>query len=114
MPEDKDELAPFTWREAHIQDYEIIEDRLTQPYRGDSERFIFPAFGGASRPLHPLLAWWALLFALSMLARYEPESWTTYMDRNTSANAVPLEAALDRGLHTCPELISHAIQAVSK
>jgi hypothetical protein len=114
LPGNREELAPLTWREEELQDYEIIEDRFTQPYRGDSERFIFPAFGGAPRPLHPLLAWWALLFALSMLARYEPESWTSYMDRNSSANAVPLEAVLDRALHTCPELISHTIQAVSK
>jgi hypothetical protein len=117
-PRTDDTLGVFCkWRVSENkdeQDYEIIEDRLTQPYRGDSERFVFPALGGASRPLHPLLAWWALLFALSMLARYEPESWTSCMDRNTSANAVPLEAALDRALHTCPELISHAIQAVSK
>ena len=50
LPSNRNELAPFTWREDGMQDYEIIEDRLTQPYRGDSERFIFPAFGGATRP----------------------------------------------------------------
>jgi hypothetical protein len=48
----------------------------TQPYLGDDDRWVFPALGGASTPLHPLLAWWALLFTLSMLARYEPAAWT--------------------------------------
>jgi hypothetical protein len=112
-PADRLELFPITGRENSMSDWQIIEDRLTQPYRGDSERFIFPAVGGADRPLHPLLAWWALLFALSMLARYEPASWMSHLARDESPNAVPMEAALDRGLHTCPELIAHAIHAVT-
>ena len=44
---------------------------LTQ--RGDS-------IGGDQQALHPLLAWWAILFALSMLARYQPDTWTDYLD----------------------------------
>jgi hypothetical protein len=112
-PADRHELFPITGRENSMNDWQIIEDRLTQPYRGDSERFIFPAVGGADRPLHPLLAWWALLFTLSMLARYEPASWTSHLARDESPNAVPIEAVLDRGLHTCPELIAHAIHAVT-
>jgi hypothetical protein len=112
-PADRLGLFPITGRENSMSDWQIIEDRLTQPYRGDSERFIFPAIGGANRPLHPLLAWWALLFTLSMLARYEPASWTSHLARDESANAVPIEAALDGGLHTCPELIAHAIHAVT-
>ncbi len=59
------------------------------------------------------MTWWALLFALSMLARYEPESWTNYMDRNTSANAVPLEAVFDRALHTCPNATQPKLILVS-
>lgn len=113
-PADRLELFPITGRENSMNDWQIIEDRLSQPYRGDSERFIFPAVGGADRPLHPLLAWWALLFTLSMLARYEPSSWTRHLARDESPNAVPIEAALDRGLHTCPELIAHAIHAVTR
>jgi hypothetical protein len=112
-PASKNDLAPFTWREEDMSDWQIMEDRLTQPYRGDSERYVFPAIGGASQPLHPLLTWWALLFALSMLARYEPASWTNHLQRDESANAVPIEAALDRALHTCPELVAHAVSAVS-
>jgi hypothetical protein len=113
-PADRLELFPITGRENSMSDWQIMEDRFTQPYRGDSERFIFPAVGGADRPLHPLLAWWALLFTLSMLARYEPASWTSHLARDESPNAVPIEAALDRGLHTCPELIAHAIHAVTR
>ena len=113
VPTNKTNLVPLSEREQGMRTEQIVEDRLTQPYRGDSERFVFPALGGSAEPLHPLLAWWALLYALSMLARYEPESWTEQLDRDASENAVPLEALMDRALHTCPELISHAIHAVS-
>lgn len=86
------------------------EDRRTFPYRGDDDRWAFPTLGGCETPLHPLLAWWAMLFTLSMLARYEPSSWTEHLDVDTSANAVPLETALERALDTCPELILQAIR----
>jgi hypothetical protein len=84
-----------------------------QPYRDDYDRWIFPPFDESGKILHPLLTWWALLFALSMLARYEPANWTSNLDVDVSPNAVPLEAALDEALGTCPELILRAIRAVA-
>jgi hypothetical protein len=86
----------------------------TWPYRGDDERYVYPALGGSDTPLYPLLAWWAILFALSMLARYQPASWTKHLDVDSSADAVPLENALSEALDTCPQLILHAIRAVSR
>ena len=91
---------------------EFVNSR-TVPYLGEDDRWIFPALGGSTTPLHPLLAWWALLYALSMLARYEPDSWTVHLTIDTSPTAVPLETALARALDTCPQLIWHAIRAVS-
>jgi hypothetical protein len=90
-----------------------FHSRLTRPYLGDDDRYIFPSIGGDQQALHPLLAWWAILFALSMLARYQPETWTDYLDVDNSAYAVPLETLLDRALLTCPELLLHAIRSVS-
>ena len=86
----------------------------TWPYRGDDERYVYPALGGSDTPLYPLLTWWAILFALSMLARYEPASWTTHLDVDSSPDAVPLEAALSEALDACPQLILHAIRAASR
>jgi len=91
---------------------EDFEDRLTLPYRGDDDRWVFPALGGDKTALHPLLAWWALLFVLSMLARYEPASWTGHLDIDASPNTVPLESALGHALDACPRLILNAIRAV--
>lgn len=43
---------------------------LTGKYAG--HRYFFPAVAGLPGELHPLMAWWAVLYALSMLARYQP------------------------------------------
>lgn len=95
-------------REAFEKDF---EDRRTLPYLGDDDRWVFPALGGSTMQLHPLLAWWALLFALSMLARYEPAGWTGYLNVDVSSHAVALEAVLGQALDICPQLILHAIRA---
>jgi hypothetical protein len=60
-----------------------------------------------------LLAWWAILFALSMLARHQPDTWTDYLNVDGCAYAVPPETLLDRALVTCPELLLHAIRSVT-
>jgi hypothetical protein len=91
---------------------EFVNGR-TMPYLGEDDRWVFPALGGSTTPLHPLLAWWAVLYALSMLARYEPDTWTVYLIVDTSPIAVSLETALARALDTCPLLIWQAIRAVS-
>jgi len=48
-----------------------------------------------------------------MLARYEPADWTRHIGVDISSNAVPLEAVLGIALDVCPQLILHAIRAVS-
>jgi hypothetical protein len=82
-----------------------------RPRRQD--RYIFPSMGGDKEALHPLLAWWAILFAPSMLARYQPETGTGYLAVDKSAYAVPLETLMARALLTCPVLLLHAIRSVS-
>lgn len=87
-------------------------DRAATPYRASDGRLVIPAVGGNDRPLHPLIAWWAILFSLSMVARYKPAVWTRYIGVDTSRQAVPLEVALERALDACPELILYAIRDV--
>jgi hypothetical protein len=101
------------WTLSADDDPGKFHSRLTRPYLGDDDRYIFPSIGGDQQALHPLLAWWSILFALSMLARYQPETWTAYLDVDKSPYAVPLETLLDRALLTCPELLLHAIRSVS-
>lgn len=73
------------------------------PY--NDQLYLTPVVGGNTVPMHPLMSWWALLFTLSMLARYQPGDWTAAIDVNASQYAVPLEALLDVALVAVPKLI---------
>lgn len=77
------------------------------PYRG--ARYWFPTIGG--QRLHPLIVWWAVLYTLSMLARYEPQRWVDMIRVNTSPWAVPLEHLLNAALDALPEVIFAALDA---
>ncbi|HEX6518773.1 MAG TPA: hypothetical protein VF070_01985 [Streptosporangiaceae bacterium] len=101
------------WERAAGEDRREFRLRVTQPYLSDNDRWVYPALGGGTTTLHPLLAWWAVLFTLSVLARYEPASWTENLDVDSNANTVPLEMALDQALDICPTLVLRAIHTVS-
>ena len=101
------------WTLAADEEPGEFRDALTRPYLGDDDRYVFPSIGGDTHALHPLLAWWAVLFALSLLPRYQPDTWTRYLDVDSSAHAEPLETLLDQALVVCPQLLLHAIGSVS-
>lgn len=67
--------------------------------------------GPAGLPLatHPLLLWWALLYAAAHFVRYEPVSWAQRVDVDSSAEAVALEEIGERALEHLPELIHRTL-----
>lgn len=71
-------------------------------------RWLRPGVGGVA--LSPLLTWWALLFGLSMLARYEPASWVAELDYDAPRLAAPLSRLLEIGLERVPELVLDALR----
>jgi hypothetical protein len=77
--------------------------------RYNGSLYLMPAVGGNDRPLHPLLTCWAILFALSMLARYQPAEWVKHIDVDESRFAVGIEAPLTDALITVPGLESETI-----
>jgi hypothetical protein len=46
------------------------------------------------------MAWWAALYALSMLARYQLAEWATYINIDGSRHAVALETLLKQEKNT--------------
>lgn len=68
-----------------------------------------PSQSGRSEALHALLAWWSLLYILSMLTRYHPDVWTAMIDVNQSAFATQLKFALDKAMSAIPDLVDEAI-----
>jgi hypothetical protein len=70
---------------------------------------VYPSLDRSERPVHPLVVWWAILFRLSMLARYEPAAWDAITNVNTSRDAVPIEHLLGCAMSSVPELLVHVL-----
>ncbi|MEU8158074.1 hypothetical protein AB0B94_30845 [Micromonospora sp. NPDC048986] len=72
-----------------------------------------PVVGANTTSQHPLMAWWAVTFTLSMLARYQPAEWATHIDVDRSRTAVPIEQFLASAIDALPRLILQTIQEVA-
>jgi YaaC-like Protein len=84
---------------------------ITRPYCGN--RYFFPVVGNSDSGIHPLMAWWAVLHSLSMLARYRPAEWSSHIDVDRSQYAVALEVLLSEALAVVPALIAETIEQVA-
>lgn len=76
---------------------------------GNGHGVVLPAIGGNEIPQKPLITWWLALYALSMLARYQPREWTAMIDVDRSRLAVPLEQLLARTTSELLELVVDAL-----
>lgn len=56
-------------------------------------------------PVDPFVVWSAVLFALSIQARYQPDRWAAAIDVDHSKWAFPLENLLTAALDAIPELL---------
>ncbi len=86
-------------------------DPLPPRYGGEGFRWMRPNLPSGDRPPSILMTWWAILFTLSMLARYHPVEWVAALDVNRSPEAVVLERSLEVALEVVPELVLEAIAA---
>ncbi len=84
----------------------------TRPYAG--AQYLFPAVTGTMCGMHPLMAWWAVLHTLSMLARYQPADWARHIDVDGSRHAVPLEQLLNEAIDRVPLLVAETIDLVAQ
>ncbi len=75
---------------------------------------LMPAVYGEAATLHPMMLWWAILFSLSMLTRYEPDAWKRAIDVNSVSTAVVVEALLDVALDAVPDIIERVLSEVSR
>ncbi|MFE6869307.1 YaaC family protein [Kitasatospora sp. NPDC057692] len=85
-------------------------DRLRRITRRHNGAWYFtPAVAKSARGIHPLMAWWAVLHALSTLARYQPAQWARHIDVDASVHAVPIERLLAKACHVLPVLIAETL-----
>jgi len=104
---DDGQTVHLSWRvPAGAPDAHTLTGRVTT-YRGAD--VIFPSVAGMTEALHPLMAWWIVLYALSMVTRYHPAEWTRLIDIDRSQQATVIEFVLDAALEAVPDLIEAAI-----
>ena len=88
----------------------VVLDQHAPEYRVREQRWLRPVLNESNDVLGPLMTWWALLYGLSMLARYDPAPWTEALRADKSRDAVPLEIAMDEALEAVPHLVLEALK----
>jgi hypothetical protein len=101
------------WREAStglmLSDRKTVNDLGIASYKAADDFVITPAIGSMTTGLHPILALWAVLLALSSLARYEPATWSKIVDIDRSAEADAIEHLLDQAIESVPATALHML-----
>lgn len=88
----------LSWSHPHT-----LQNQATR-YLG-RELLATPSVGSMNAPLDPFIAWWAVLFSLSMMARYEPSYWAGMISIDSSRDANSIEHLLDHALDAIPYLV---------
>lgn len=101
--------APYT---HSYEDRVAFLRSLRRSYSNSEHLLFFPSLGTA-RSIHPLMAWWAVLHAFSMLARYQPAEWAQHISIDDSTYAAAIERLLAEGIETVPLLLLQVLHDVS-
>lgn len=104
---EKSNISVLLWRDDDGAPRQIRD--VCGTYLGDLDTYLWPGIGPSREILSPLMTWWAVLLALSQLARYVPAAWTEALNRDGSVVAIPIETGLERARRIIPRLVLHAI-----
>jgi len=100
------------WRDTTqlaLADTKTLESLAVARYRSADDTFVTPAIGSMATGLHPFLALWAVMLALSSLARYEPATWSKMIDIDQSAEANPIEHLLEESINSVPDAVLYLL-----
>ncbi|MBT8227941.1 MAG: hypothetical protein HKP61_01005 [Dactylosporangium sp.] len=90
-------------------DTRSLAERKATLYRSENYWVVTPAIGSMTTALHPVLAWWGVLLALSSLARYEPAVWDKMIDIDASRDAIAIEHILDEAMSAMPAVVRQVL-----
>ncbi len=93
---------------AEVHGHWLATGRIAPLDLHTEQRWLRPLLGGGTS-LSVLMTWWALLHALSMLARYEPAAWTRALAYDSSYLAAPLAELLRFGVELIPQLVLESL-----
>jgi len=103
----------LTWPKSALPNWQaeraLVDWALTDPWSTSQRGLVLPPIGGNTEPISPLVGWWLILYALSMLSRYYPEHWVALLDVDKSSLATPLAMLLETEAEIVPELIYDAL-----
>lgn len=91
------------------EDHESKLLKVAPEYRLSGRHWMRPTLNAAGDSLSVLMTWWALLYGLSVVARYHPREWANTLQVNKSRIAVPLERTLDIALEAVPHYVLEAL-----
>lgn len=115
-PEAAERRAYLNWgRNSPVRSVADLPDfvdiwRVDGSGHGRGEALILPAVGGNSSAQHPLLTWFLVLHAFSILARYHPSAWQRLLDVDSSPKAVLLEQLIDTDSADALVFVEEAIE----
>jgi hypothetical protein len=97
-------VADLHWRTASgiTRSLGDVTTRFPGP---QGAHYLMPGLGQNDDVLSPLMVWWAVLYSLSHLARYQPASWTAALDPVESPLATPIEGALAYAREVMPQVV---------
>jgi hypothetical protein len=108
-------LAPAEQGKSYPEPYSLLGyGPETYQRHEDMSTWLVPTIGGNTEPLSPIVTWWAMLYVLSMLARYQPSAWTTMLDIDSSPDAPAVEYLLGEAHRACVNLIVAAFKTVEQ
>jgi len=82
---------------------------------GASQRAVaLPRVAGNDTVQHPLVTWFVVLFAFSMLARYHADAWRRLLDVDRSRDALLLEEVVDSDSRVALQLVELAIEQFAR
>jgi hypothetical protein len=78
------------------------------------DRYLRPSVEKGLEPPSPMMTWWLLLYAFSILARYAPRKWVDALNPDAAnSSAAALQYALDTALERVPHLVLEALDKKS-
>lgn len=104
----------LTWPRSALPDWQTERAHVDWLFPSDQwstthDGLVLPAVAGNTKPLSALMGWWLILYGLSMLSGYYPESWVSLLDVDTCPLAVPMTKLLEVETQTVPSLIYGAL-----
>lgn len=101
----EDDDDQFSWTRRFIDNVDDGAGWRAQSMSGVT----YPAVGGNSAAMHPLIAWWLILFGASILARYYPRAWARTLNLDESKLSVPLRHLLEAAHAEIRELVARSL-----